>query len=498
MPWFSPILLVVDWECDGERLKNFTDRAGNQKSVLRNTDVYFRPGFSWTLRATRLIPYIVPAGCIPSVSRYQAFPSGEPYDAVGVVASNVATAFCRFYGENFHRPKFLVDSVKRLPTTNLEGELGVDVRDAVASGIEGRRHYYATREPFREFLGPGQHGTTPPAWSRRSLLGAELDLRVGAQYGLSKQQFEELERDLQEACDVLERQGRVHADTSEAEEMDAGPFTQRVLSYLVGVAFGRWDVRIGVNPSLAPEPGDPFKPMAACPPGMLIGQDGLPNRSPAQYPVPVPESGLLVDEPGHPWDLEVAVEQAGEAYLASTEFVSNLAENVGRQSLREYLRKRFFKHHLAVYSAGGRKAPIYWPLTVPSRSWGVWLYAPTLRRETLYAVAGEADRRLRLAIEAIARLQREQQEGGPGQPARKIAEELDSEEKLAEELRRFGTEAERLAGLGWEPNLDDGIVLCAAPLADLFPAWPDAKKARDELRKGHHEWAAGAGWAAEL
>ena len=27
------------------------------------------------------------------------------------------------------------------------------------------------------------------------------------------------------------------------------------------------------------------------------------------------------------------------------------------------------------------------------------------------------------------------------------------------------------------------LVLCAAPLADLFPAWPDAKKARDELRK---------------
>ena len=85
-----------------------------------------------------------------------------------------------------------------------------------------------------------------------------------------------------------------------------------------------------------------------------------------------------------------------------------------------------------------------------------------------------------------------------GRPARKIAEELDSEEKLAEELRRFRAEAERIAGLGWEPDLDDGIVLCAAPLADLFPAWPDAKKARDELRKGEHEWATVAQWAGEL
>lgn len=171
---------------------------------------------------------------------------------------------------------------------------------------------------------------------------------------------------------------------------------------------------------------------------------------------------------------------------------------LGRRTVRDHLRRQFFKDHLSRYSKSRRKAPIYWPVTVPSRSWGVWIYAPTLSRETLYAVASEAARRERLAVEVIARLQRGQQEGGTGQPARKIAEELDSEEKLAEELRRFRTEADRIAGLGWEPDLDDGIVLCAAPLADLFPAWPDAKKARDELRKGLYEWAAVARWAGEL
>ena len=165
------------------------------------------------------------------------------------------------------------------------------------------------------------------------------------------------------------------------------------------------------------------------------------------------------------------------------------------RTVRDHLRRQFFKDHLSRYSKSRRKAPIYWPLTVPSRNWGVWVYAPTLSRETLYAVASEAARRERLAVEAIARLQREQHEGGAGRPARKVAEELDAEEKLAEELRRFRAEAERIAGLGWEPDLDDGIVLCAAPLADLFPAWPDAKKARDELRKGQYEWATVAQWA---
>ena len=55
-----------------------------------------------------------------------------------------------------------------------------------------------------------------------------------------------------------------------------------------------------------------------------------------------------------------------------------------------------------------------------------------------------------------------------------VAKELDAEQRLAVELVAFRAEAERIANLGWEPDLDDGMVLNAAPLADLFPAWKDA------------------------
>jgi hypothetical protein len=233
---------------------------------------------------------------------------------------------------------------------------------------------------------------------------------------------------------------------------------------------------------------------------MLLGPDGFPAAdAPPGYPLELPSSGLLVDEPGHRWDVETAVISAAQALLSDREDrLDEMLHILGSKTVRAHLRRRFFKDHLSRYSKSRRKAPVYWPLTVPSRSWGVWIYAPTLSRETLYAVASEAARRERLAVEEITRLQREQQDRVPGQLARKIAEELDSEEKLAEELRRFRSEAERIAGLGWEPDLDDGIILCAAPLADLFPAWPDAKKARDELRKGQYEWAGVARWAAEL
>jgi len=273
-----------------------------------------------------------------------------------------------------------------------------------------------------------------------------------------------------------------------------------LFSYLTGIAFGRWDVGIGQDPSLAPAPPEHFDPVPLCPPGMLIGSDGFPAAdAPHGYPLELPSGRVLIDEPGHPWDVEAAVLRAAAALFDdSDDILADMLHILGRRTVRDHFRRQFFKDHLSRYSKSRRKAPIYWPLSVPSREWGVWLYAPTLSRETLYAVASEAARRERLAVDAIARLQREQQEAAAVRPARKVAEELDSEEKLAEELRRFRTEAERIAGLGWEPDLDDGIVLCAAAMADLFPAWPDPKKAREELREGKYEWARVAEWAEQL
>jgi hypothetical protein len=86
--------------------------------------------------------------------------------------------------------------------------------------------------------------------------------------------------------------------------------------------------------------------------------------------------------------------------------------------------------------------------------------------------------------------------GTPAGPA--VANALEFEEQLAEELRQFRDEAERIAGLGWEPDLDDGIILCAAPLADLFPAWRDAAAARREIEAGKYPWATVSRWVDQL
>ena len=95
-------------------------------------------------------------------------------------------------------------------------------------------------------------------------------------------------------------------------------------------------------------------------------------------------------------------------------------------------------------------------------------------------------------------MRRDQRNGGGGRPPRQLAAALDAEQRLAEELRTFRNEAERIARLGWAPDLDDGIVLCAAPLADLFPAWKEARKERANIKAGKYPWASVTTWADEL
>jgi hypothetical protein len=272
------------------------------------------------------------------------------------------------------------------------------------------------------------------------------------------------------------------------------------LSYLLGCALGRWDVRIGRELSKPPPMPGLLEPVALCPPGMLIGPDGLPaGAAPDGYLLDLPPSSLLIDEPGHRWDIEAALLRAADAlWDSSDQHVADLAGALGRRSLRDYMRRDFFKAHLSRYSKSRRKAPIYWPLYVPSGTWGVWAYVPALAREGLFAITRAAGDRLDAAEAEIRRLRQERQVGGAGRSARQVAAALESEERLAGELARFRDEAERIAGLGWEPDLDDGIILCAAPLAGIFPAWRDAAAARNEIRAGQYPWASVSRWASRL
>jgi hypothetical protein len=144
-PWFSPMTVVVNWGNEGEQIKNYARQLGNSPSRnVRSESYYFRPGFSWTRRAVRMIPY-----------RYMAFPHTAKEDvALGIVASNVASAYLRMFGEKFEWPNFLVDSLKSLPLPDKFRVLSSDFERIVKEQVSARRNIYRGHEPFYEFTLP--------------------------------------------------------------------------------------------------------------------------------------------------------------------------------------------------------------------------------------------------------------------------------------------------------------------------------------------------------
>jgi hypothetical protein len=529
-PFWADIHLVVDFERDGERLRQF------EGSRPQNMQYFFRPGVTWPRRTQAgFNPSLLPAGCAFADKGPGIFPvaSVDSRALLGLLLSrphvallDTITTFGSYeVGAVARLPWPGRDRVAKLgPLTNVVERIcrykamldrsdettrdfvGLTAQMGVAE--ESTRH---DRERFAQSIDLLHHWADGEAGVLDALgLDAPalrfLDEEVGPLPGSDIAEIGELgsepeavpprwiDDELEETARELQVTLGDAAATLVGDERRQQRLIReaagRVFSYLVGCAFGRWDVRIGRDPSLAPPLGELIDPPPLCPRGTLIGADGLPVvDAPAGYPLVLPAHGLLLDEPGHRADVIAALDGAAAALVADpTALMHELSELLGREP-REHIRRQFFREHLGRYSKSRRKAPIYWPLYIPSKAWGVWVHAPRLTRETLFAVEAAADQRLGSATTEIRRLEAAQLAGG-GRSTSDLARRLEAERKLAEELRRFHREARRIAELGWAPDLDDGIVLCAAPLADLMPDWHTELAARRaELKRAEYPWA---------
>jgi len=539
-PWFSPLTLVIDWTLDGRLLEEFVRSLGYSPSrLIKSVEFYFRPGFSYMGRCTRLVPYLVPAGVIPTARRAQIFPDpGQEYSVLSVCASNVGSAVARFRGEKFAWPNFQAGMVQGLPSCDFSEETLAIIKKHVDAEVNKRRAVVQRYEPFQEFTLPAWIQTAEggeTAWDLYSLFGRGLENKIAEAFGLSSEQLVELERDIREAASIRVREDSELEDAGEDSSEDEQELTIELISetpeekavglfsYTVGVALGRWDIRIASNQSLAPKLPDPFDPLPVCPPGMLVSPNGMPaepnciaseewlcarpdaNTLPAEgavenptvpdvvYPLRVSWDGILVDDPGHPVDLEARVRQALQVIWTDRwEAVEREACGIlSVRTLRDYFRKPagFFADHLKCYSKSRRKAPIYWQLATPSATYSVWLYYHRFTKDTLYRVHRDYVRDKCVHEQRV--LDRLRAEAGP-EPTRSQRDRIDQQEMFVGELKTFAEEIERIALL-WNPDLNDGVIINFAPLWRLVPqhrAWQrECKACWDRLVAGDYDWA---------
>ncbi len=255
-------------------------------------------------------------------------------------------------------------------------------------------------------------------------------------------------------------------DEEEGDAESEVPPVDALLSWAVGVAFGRFDWRLATGERAAPAEPEPFDPLPAKSPGML--PDGAaPFHS---------HPGILVDDQGHPHDLARLIEEV----LARVEVP--VPEDV-----RRWLQRDFFAFHLQRYSKSRRKAPIYWPLATTTGSYTLWVYYPSLTSQTLYTAINDfVEPKLKHVGAEVTALRN------------KGSNRTRDDEKQFEALQAFELELIELRDTllklapTYKPNHDDGVQISAAPLWPLFRHKPWQKVLKDtweKLKKGDYDWA---------
>ena len=496
-PWFSPLLQVVKWESSGQEYDYFLGENGKSRAVLRNREVYFQSGFSYMRRSDRIVPYIVPAGAIPTAGRAQGFGEGSNLLAgLAIAASNIGSSWARLTGENFEQPMFQAGMVKSIPATILSRGILEKFDSRIRNLYFERRSYFSRSEPYREFVAPEFFfdQTVAHEWSRNSIIGDDLDEELAIEYNLESSEYLQLQTDLQEALSAEESNKSHCADDEDVDEGSNPPVNEKerfhgLISYAIGACFGRWDIRKVLEGNQVEDDHDPFKPMPKNPPGSLSWTNAA-DLFQQGYPLQIQETGLMDSAPKGFSQLSFRIRECFDVLSAARPIdEEQLCECLGVSDVNIYLNRPsgFFATHLDTYTAGGRKAPIYWPISTNSGSYTLWLYYPSLTDQTLFTAVNDfIEPRLKQVGQDIAALRNKGN-------ARTAADEKSFEElqSLEAELAEFLETLLEIAPT-YRPNHDDGVQISAAPLWRLFRHKPWQKVLKgtwEKLENGDYDWA---------
>lgn len=338
---------------------------------------------------------------------------------------------------------------------------------------------------------------------------SEIDARCFDVYG-----FDEADRAATMGSDALGELGFAEDAATEDNDEDEGiglsadpkALAAELFDWLVGVAFGRFDLGLATGDRQTPPEPEPFDPLPVCSPGMLTSDHGLPlNEPPSGYPIAFPADGILVADPEEARgpagsDLisrirsilgTVAAKTDGEdgPGLSAETLEAELCRLLGVKTLRDGLPRPagFFADHLGRWSESRRKAPIYWPLSTESGAYTLWIYYPRLTDQTLYTCVNDhIDPKLQEIGSDLERLR------GNGDLDAKVRKRADALLELQREIQVLREELLRVARLPYKPDQNDGVLITAAPLCRLFrhkPWQKELAKCLETLESGGYDWA---------
>ncbi|MFA7679135.1 type II restriction endonuclease subunit M [Pseudomonas aeruginosa] len=479
--FYADVYLVVNWHDDARELEaallhKYPYLGESANWVLHRECNYGVPGITWPSRTlSGLGMRVLPAGCVFSSKGPAAFvDNGQNRKTLALLAIVVSSAFRHLVALQMASVSFEVGVIQQTPVPDLnsdqQNKLAALARQAwslkrTLDTIEETSHAFALPAALRSRLGDYD---SPAIEAELVRIQAEIDAIAFDLYGFSEADRVAVHASQGAAKEEDSEAGDDQDDEASDDEDSVAPIdhTAGLLSWALGVAFGRFDWRLATGERAAPAEPEPFDPLPAKSPGML------PDGAAPFHAHP----GILVDDQGHPHDPVRLIE----------EVLARVGAPVP-EDVRRWLQKDFFAFHLQRYSKSRRKAPIYWPLSTTSGSYTLWVYYPSLTSQTLYTAINDfIEPKLKQVGADVTALRN------------KGSNRTRDDEKQFEALQAFELELIELRDTllklapTYKPNHDDGVQISACPLWPLFRHKPWQKVLKDtwaKLEKGDYDWA---------
>lgn len=461
-PYFADLNLVVGWDRKKNSYHGFLGTEHRPLERPASLQYFFKPGLTWSRRSQKgLSVRVLPEGAIfaqkgPGIF----FPEATSDVILCYLAILNSTPFKYLASLQMSFGAFEVGVIQRTPVPKLASE---DIEylsrkaDAISSlkrkysSFDETSHYFAGPELF---LDPKGSVFEELNTALNSIL-LDVDNYCFNLYGFSS----------------IDRENAINSSTCTlAIDTDIQPSSseekiQQALSWAVGVIFGLFDSNLSRIAS------------------------GLENKYSAFEGLPNSNKAMGLDELG---SIDSLLEILPMDDMHSSDIacgISSLLDQLNfshDKNLSKWLKSEFFEKHLSAYTKSRRQAPIYWPLQTSSSTYTLWILYHRISEQTLYTCVNDfVEPKLHQVEQDLNTLR--------GKSTRSSHEEKELEKlsDLASELRDFRDELLRLAKF-WEPNLNDGVQITAAPLWKLFQhkAWQKKlKETWKSLEKGYYDWA---------
>ena len=382
--WYGNQEYVVNWENDGQEIRNIVDEKGKLRSRPQNTDYYFRESVSWSFVSSSYFGVrYYPSGFVFDVAGSSCFADVGLSSLLGYLTSNLASSFLSALNPTLN---FQVGNIQSLPILLGLGDstAASKTADKALPQVETEKMDWDSFEPSWDFrqlplLGVRCQGLgvrdcyakLREQWIENTLKMQELEeennrIFIEA-YGLQDELSPDVPlKEITLTCNPYYRYG-VDADlvsgvrefpiNAELEKRLLADTMHELISYAVGCMFGRYSLDK---------------------PGLVLANQGetledylrqVPNPSfmpDKDNVIPILEGEWFVDDIVSRFADFLKVAFGTEKY---SENISFIEEALGKD-LRVYFLKDFYNDHVKRY----KKRPIYWLFSSPKGSFNALIY----------------------------------------------------------------------------------------------------------------------------